>query len=79
MSIFILTVALVVAVIITFGREKSSEIIGSVNNLVAGEKMSVPENPNWQNELGGVTTNTEPIQEEDTSTTETATDVVSKL
>ena len=42
------------------------------------KKVSIPENPNWQNELGGVTTNTEPIQEEDTSTTETATDVVSK-
>ena len=78
LSIFILTVALVVAVIITFGREKSSGVINSVNNLVAGEKISIPENPNWQNELGGVTTNTEPIQEEDTSTTETATDVVSK-
>ena len=79
LSIFILTVALVVAVIIAFGREKSSGVINSVNNLVAGEKISIPENPNWQNELGKTTANAELTQGEDgTSTQETTTDIVSR-
>ena len=79
LSVFILMAALVVAVIITFGRDKSSSAINYASNLVAGEKVSIPENPNWQNELGGVTSNVELVQEEDdTSTQETTTDTVSK-
>jgi hypothetical protein len=79
LSIFILTAALVVAIIITFGRDKSSQVINSVNNLVAGEKVSIPENPNWQNELGGIAQNTKSTQTEESSTTkETTTDTISK-
>ena len=79
LSVFILTAALVVAVIVAFGRDKSSEAINFASNLVAGEKVSVPENPNWQNELSQVKTNAEPAQiESNTSTPETATDTISK-
>ncbi len=78
LSIFILVAALVAAIIIAFGRDKASTAINSVNNLVAGQKVSIPENPDWQNELGKTTANTEPAQEEDASTQETATDTVSK-
>ncbi|MEK7539273.1 MAG: hypothetical protein AAB595_01350 [Patescibacteria group bacterium] len=78
LSIFILTVALVAAIIIAFGRDKSSEAINFASNLVVGEKVSIPENPDWQNELGGVTMNAELVQEENASTTETTTDTISK-
>lgn len=78
LSIFILTAALVAAVIITFGRDKASSVINYTSNLVAGEKVSVPENPNWQNELGGATANVEPVQEDGTSTKETTTDTISR-
>lgn len=54
LSILVITVALVVAIIITFGKDKSSQAINYASNLVAGEKVSIPENPNWQNELGVV-------------------------
>lgn len=79
LSVFVLVVALVASVIIAFGRDKSSEAINSVNNLVAGEKVAIPENPNWQKELGQTTENIEPAQKEDgTSTQETSTDIISK-
>lgn len=77
LSIFILTVALVAAIIIAFGRDKSSEAINFASDLVAGEKVSIPENPAWQNELGEVTQNVEPVKIEDI-TPETNTDTISK-
>jgi hypothetical protein len=79
LSVLILTIALVAAIIIAFGRDKSSEAINFASNLVAGEKISIPENPNWQKELGGVSANTILVQkEESTSTPETATDTISR-
>ena len=79
LSIFIITIALVASIIITFGKDKSSTAINFASDLVAGEKISIPENPNWQNELGGVTTNTTLNQtEENTSSPETTTDTISK-
>lgn len=79
LSILIITIALVGSIIITFGRDKSSQAINYASNLVAGEKVSIPENPNWQNELGSVAP---PVQASSTSETETAvettTDIVSK-
>lgn len=78
LSIFILVAALVAAIIITFGRDKASSAINYTSNLVAGEKVKIPENPNWQNELSGIAINTEPAQVEDASSTpETATDAIS--
>ena len=79
LSIFILVVALVAAIIIAFGRDKSSESINFVNNLVAGDKVTIPENPNWQAELGNVAANIDPAQiEDDIPIGETATDIVSR-
>lgn len=54
LSVFILTTALVVTIIVVFGRDKSSEVIDFTNNLVSGEKISIPENPGWQDELGKI-------------------------
>lgn len=75
----ILTVALVGAIIIAFGKDKSSQAINFASNLVAGEKIKIPENPNWQNELGQISPSAGPAQTEETEIgDETATDVVSK-
>ncbi|KKQ77641.1 MAG: hypothetical protein A3A96_03175 [Candidatus Zambryskibacteria bacterium RIFCSPLOWO2_01_FULL_39_39] len=81
LSIFILTTALVGAIIIAFGRDKSSTAINFASNLVAGEKLNIPENPNWQNELGEVSQNTEGVQAKEevgAGGEETATDTISK-
>jgi flagellar motor component MotA len=78
LSVFIVMAALVAAIIITFGRDKASSAISYTSNLVAGEKVKIPENPNWQNELSGAVQNAELVQtEEDTSTDGTLTDTVS--
>ena len=65
LSAFIIIAALVVAVIIAFGRDTSSQAINLANNLVAGDKVSIPDNPNWQNELSGVSRNATSTQTED--------------
>lgn len=80
LSIFIITAALVVAIIIGFGRDKSSQVINFTSNLVAGDKVSIPENSNWKNELGGITLPA-PVDQKTTnssSTKETVTDTISK-
>jgi hypothetical protein len=78
LSILIVVAALVVAIIIAFGKDKSSSAISSVNNLVAGEKIKIAENPNWQNELSGIGAKAILDQTgESTSTQETVTDTVS--
>jgi hypothetical protein len=79
LSIFIVVAAMVAAIIIGFGRDKASSAINYTANLVAGEKVSLPENPNWQNELGGAVQNAEPVQtQESASVPETTTDTISK-
>ncbi|MFH0804539.1 MAG: hypothetical protein V1896_02975 [Candidatus Zambryskibacteria bacterium] len=78
LSVFIVIIALVVAIIITFGRDKSSTAINYASNLVVGEKLSLPENPNWQNELV-VAQNTDLVDaEQATTVAETVTDVMSQ-
>ena len=79
LSVFILIAALVVAIIVAFGRDKSSQAINFASDIVAGDKILVPENPNWQDELSGVATNIKLAQTEtSTSTKETATDTISR-
>lgn len=78
LSVFILTAALVVAIIIAFGKDKASSAINYTSSLVAGEKVTLPENPNWQNELGSVGTSSLPQTEDSASSTETVTDTISR-
>ena len=79
LSTFILVMAMVVAIIIAFGREKSSTAINFASNLVMGDKISIPANPNWQAELGNVAVNLDQTKQEDNeSIEETATDIVSR-
>jgi len=78
LSIFIITAALVVAIIITFGRDKSSTAINFANDLVAGEKVTIPENQNWQNELSGLNVgNISSNTEKNDTDNQTKTDTVS--
>ena len=79
LSVFILIAALVVAIIVAFGKDKSSQAINFASDIVAGDKILVPENPNWQDELSGVATNIKLAQtESSTSTKETVTDTISR-
>lgn len=57
------------AIIITFGRDKSSTAINFASDLVAGEKLTIPENQNWQDELTNIvpSANQMAIEEEDSS------------
>lgn len=82
LSILILTVAIVATIILVFGRDTSSKAINFANNLVAGDKVSIPENPNWRAELGNINVNLdqtkETKEEKASSTGETTTDIVSR-
>jgi hypothetical protein len=78
LSILIVIIALVAAVIITFGRDKSSTAINFASNLVAGEKVSIPENPNWQNELGGISASTTVAQTGEAGEATSTTDIISQ-
>lgn len=64
-SIMIITLAFVIFVIVGFGIEKSSDLVGSSDNLIAGEKILPPTNPNWQEDLDKLN-----IQNKDLSGTE---------
>jgi len=81
LSVFVLTGALVAATIIAFGKDKAGAAINYASNLVAGEKVSVPENPNWQNELSDVAPLSDQTQSSDTASQnsgeENTTDTVS--
>jgi hypothetical protein len=79
LSVFIVVAALVAAIIITFGRDKADGVINYANNLVAGEKISVPENPDWQSELGKISSGaTTPGINSASSSEEMLTDTVSR-
>lgn len=78
LSVFIVVVALVSSIIIAFGRDKSSTAINYASNLVAGDKIDIPENPNWKSELGKVGVDTQAIEAATSTENETSTDIVSR-
>lgn len=78
LSIFVLVAALVASVIIAFGRDKASSAINYASNLMIGEKMSIPENPNWQSELGGIAPEAQSTETGEAAKNETVTDTVSR-
>ena len=78
LSVIIVVAALVIAVIVAFGRDKASSAINYTSTLVAGDKISIPENQNWKGEVGNITTGAEAPKEESGTTGETLTDVVSR-
>lgn len=75
LSFLIITIAMVVAIIIAFGQDKSSKMIDLANNLVAGDKIKIAENPDWQTELQKISFSE---LSESSSSTETVTDTVSR-
>jgi len=78
LSIFVVAAALVASIIITFGRDKSSEIINIASNITAGDKVRIAENPNWQNELSGLNASMAAVKTGTSTAEETVTDTVSK-
>lgn len=82
LSIIIIVVALVTSIIITFGKEKSSATIDLASDLISGQKVSIPENPNWQDELGQLDGKVQTLQETEKKPIkkegETVTDTVSR-
>ena len=83
LSFFVLSAAATFSVITVFGNEKTNTNSGAnlANTLTPGEKISLPQNPNWQNELGEVSQNTEGVQAKEevgAGGEETATDTISK-
>ncbi len=51
LSVFVIVTSFVISIIIVFGKEKTSSAINYASNLVAGDKIRVSENKNWQNDL----------------------------
>ncbi len=77
LSLFILATALVTSIILAFGKEKSGTAINFASNLVAGDKISIPENPDWQNELGQITISGSDLIAKTGEGAQTTTDIVS--
>ncbi len=75
LSTLVLTVAIIFGSIILFGRETSSRTITKAGNLLAGERMEIPQNRNWQDDINTIT-QTEEVSEE--LKTETTTDLISQ-
>lgn len=76
LSILIISISFIVAMILTFGKDKSAKVIDIAKNITPGENISIPENNNWEKELNNIylaTNNTN-----STSTKETTTDIVSR-
>lgn len=78
LSLFVLTTAFVASVIIVFDKERGDNPINFTSSLGVGEKVSIPENPNWQNEISKISNNTTPSEvQASQDTPQTTTDVVS--
>src|SRR3989344_1445384 len=81
LSFFVLSAAATFSVITVFGNEKTNTNSGAnlANTLTPGEKISLPQNPNWQNDFDTIsssyTTNTQ-SQAEQTPEEQTTTDAV---
>ncbi len=78
LSVFIIAAALVAAIIIAFGRDKASTAINYASNLVAGDKISIPQNPDWQAELEKLAAEATPPTENGLPEEETVTDTVAR-
>ena len=63
LGVIIVVTALVTSIIIAFGKEKSSATIDLASNLIVGQKISIPENPNWKDEIGQLDGKTQTLSE----------------
>lgn len=82
-SFIVLIVGIMITVIIVFGQNKVKSGVQNINTLFVGDKISLPENPNWQEDLGVVSVSgnfSDLSQIENASSTnkETLTDTVSR-
>ncbi len=73
----VLAIGLVAGTIITFGKDTADSAISSVSNLVAGDKIEIPNNPEWQTDLKVVGSNVVPTESSKDSEPATITDTVS--
>jgi hypothetical protein len=74
LGFLVITAGLVTSIIIVLGGEKSDVAISAVNNLVAGDEISIPENPDWQTEISKFSEQELLLEEEG----ETVTDNISR-
>lgn len=79
LSFFIIVAGLVTSIIIALGSDKASTAINYAGNIVAGEKITLPKNPEWQSELVvSERVILENKESQEATTTDTLTDTVSK-
>lgn len=82
-SIIVILLGITIGIVLIFGQNTVKSGVKSINTLVAGEKVALPENPNWQEDFGKATagaTNSSITLETATSasSSETLTDTVSR-
>ena len=77
LSVFVVIAALVVAIIITFGKDTASTAINYAGDLMTGQKISLPENPSWQSEFEKINSNIDKTQLASSTNFENLTDAVS--
>ena len=57
-SIIVILLGVTVGIVLIFGQNTVKSGVKSINTLVAGEKVALPENPNWQEDFGKATAGT---------------------
>lgn len=82
-SFIVLIVGIMITVIIVFGQNKVKSSVQNINTLFVGDKISLPENPNWQADLGVVSVRSDFLDSTNqvnasTTNTETLTESVSR-
>ena len=78
LSLFILVFGIVASILITYNNNGATTIKNGVGNLVAGDKISIPDNPDWESEFKALSNNLNPIELASSTDTETYTDSISK-
>ncbi len=73
----VLAVGFVVAIIFLFNDKATSLTESKVGMLTAGDKIQIAQNPNWQNEIDGVTEDIQPISTSPAESSGTLTDNLS--
>jgi hypothetical protein len=57
-SIIVILLGVTVGIVLIFGQNTVKSGVKSINTLVVGEKVALPENPNWQEDFGKATAGT---------------------
>lgn len=69
LSVFIISLSIVIFIILIFKKEELIKVVDFGNSLVSGESLTIPQNPDWQNQISSLE-----IQNKNLNTTNSTSD-----